>query len=47
MCFPSEQCYEVIDGQRPATVPASKPRANPWYQRLWQSVQRADQEPAK
>ena len=47
MCFPSEQCYEVIDGQRPAVVPARKPAADPWYQKLWQSVQRADQEPAK
>jgi cell division protein FtsB len=47
MCFPSEQCYEVIDGQRPATVPASKRAADPWYHKLWQSVQRADQEPAK
>jgi len=47
MCFPDEQCYEVIDGQRPATVPASKPTGNPWYQKLWQSVKRADQEPAK
>jgi cell division protein FtsL len=47
MCFPDEQCYEVIDGQPPATVPASKRTADPWYAKLWQSVQRADQEPAR
>jgi cell division protein FtsB len=47
MCFPDEQCYEVIDGQSPVTVPASKQAAEPWYAKLWQSVQRSDQEPAK
>jgi len=47
MCFPDEQCYEVIDGQPPATVPASKRAVNPWYAKLWQSVQRANQEPAR
>jgi hypothetical protein len=43
MCFPQEQCYEVISGQ-PAKTPAAGPQvvADPWYAKLWQSVQRAD-----
>jgi cell division protein FtsL len=44
MCLPSETCYVVVDG-RPgggagATTAAS---LTPWYERLWQSVERADQ----
>jgi cell division protein FtsB len=48
MCFPKEQCYEVVSGQ-PAKAAAAKPAtaANPWYAKLWQSVQRADAEPSK
>jgi hypothetical protein len=43
MCFPNEQCYEVISGQ-PAKASAVKPQtvADPWYAKLWQSVQKAD-----
>ena len=43
MCFPQEQCYEVISGQ-PAKASVTKPQvvADPWYAKLWQSVQRAD-----
>jgi cell division protein FtsB len=48
MCFPQEQCYEVVPGRSTPTA-ASKPHvvANPWYATLWQSVQRADAQPAK
>jgi cell division protein FtsB len=48
MCFPNEQCYEVISGT-PASGAgrASKAPADPWYNKLWQSVQRADNQPAK
>jgi cell division protein FtsB len=49
MCFPNEQCYEVVAGTqpgKPAAAAAGKP-AEPWYGKLWQSVQRADAEPAK
>ncbi|HEX6453633.1 MAG TPA: septum formation initiator family protein [Trebonia sp.] len=48
MCFPYEQCYEVVSGQ-PAAAAAAAPKApaNPWYDKLWQSVQRADSEPAR
>ena len=48
MCFPQEQCYEVVSG-RSAPPAASKPHvpASPWYATLWQSVQRADAQPAK
>ena len=48
MCFPQEQCYEVVSG-RSAPPTASKPHvaADPWYATLWQSVQRADAQPTK
>ena len=43
MCFPQEQCYEVVSGQ-PAKASVAKPQAaaDPWYAKLWQSVQKAD-----
>jgi cell division protein FtsB len=43
MCFPQEQCYEVVSGQ-PAKAPVAKPQAvaDPWYAKLWNSVQKAD-----
>ncbi|MBO0821040.1 MAG: septum formation initiator family protein [Nocardiopsaceae bacterium] len=48
MCFPDEKCYQVVSGQPPAAAPAApKPPGTPWYGKLWQSVQRADSEPAK
>ncbi|MCW2936113.1 MAG: Septum formation initiator [Actinomycetia bacterium] len=47
MCFPDENCYEVITGSSPAASPLLKPPANPWYAKLWQSVQRAGQETPK
>jgi len=48
MCFPQEQCYEVVSGQSPRTTTA-KPQveADPWYAKLWQSVQRADAQPSR
>jgi cell division protein FtsB len=44
MCFPGERCYQVIAGAAPVTPGRAKPTASPWYSRLWQSVQRANQE---
>ena len=43
MCFPRQQCYEVVSGQ-PAKTGTAKPQtvADPWYAKLWQSVQKAD-----
>ena len=43
MCFPQEQCYVVISSP-PAKASAAGPQvvADPWYAKLWQSVQRAD-----
>ena len=48
MCFPQQQCYEVVSGQTAQTA-AGKPRtaAEPWYSKLWQSVQQADAQPAR
>ena len=48
MCFPQEQCYEVVSGQ-PAKASVSKPQAvaDPWYAKLWDSVQKADESPSK
>ena len=48
MCFPREQCYEVISGQPAPTATArSAAPADPWYSKLWGSVQRADAEPSR
>jgi cell division protein FtsB len=44
MCFSYEKCYQVIAGPAPAAPARAKPAASPWYSRLWQSVQRANQE---
>ena len=48
MCFPQQQCYEVISGQ-PAKPGAAKPQtvADPWYDKLWQSVRKADASSAR
>jgi cell division protein FtsB len=48
MCFPQEQCYQVVSGQ-PAKASAGKPQtvADPWYAKLWNSVQKADASPSK
>ena len=42
MCFPQEQCYEVISGQPAKMSAGPQVVADPWYAKLWQSVQRAD-----
>jgi cell division protein FtsB len=48
MCFPHEQCYEVVSGQSTQAAKAKQQAAtNPWYATLWQSVQRADAEPGR
>jgi len=48
MCFPQEQCYVVVSGQ-PAKTSSTGPQAvaDPWYAKLWQSVQRADAQPSR
>jgi cell division protein FtsB len=48
MCFPNEQCYQVVSGQTAKTAPA-KPQtvADPWYAKLWHTVQQADAQPGK
>ena len=48
MCFPDEQCYEVISGQPPRS-PASSTQSSsdPWYEKLLQSVKHADAQPGK
>ena len=48
MCFPQEQCYEVVSGQSAkTTVVAPQAVADPWYAKLWDSVQKADAPAAK
>jgi cell division protein FtsB len=47
-CFPNEKCYEVIEGTSPFISAQAQPKAvTPWYDRLWRSVQSADQNPAR
>lgn len=47
MCFPGEQCYEIISA-KPAAARATRPAPppQPWYAKLWTSVRRADAQPA-
>jgi hypothetical protein len=48
MCFPDEQCYEVISGQPPRQPASGKQSASdPWYDKVLQSVKRADAQPGK
>jgi cell division protein FtsB len=48
MCFPDEQCYQVESGQTaPTATTKHKVAVSPWYDTLWQSVQRADAPPTK
>ena len=45
MCFPQEKCYQVISGQPPKpSVTRPQTVADPWYAKLWGSVQQADKE---
>jgi cell division protein FtsL len=47
MCFPGTQCYIVEGGQPQAGTSASAEAGPaPWYDKLWQSVQQADANPA-
>jgi cell division protein FtsB len=47
MCFPQEQCYVVVSGQPAKTSAGPQAVADPWYAKLWQSVQRADAQPSR
>ena len=48
MCFPGEQCYEVISGQPAPAAAARRPAPpDPWYSKLWESVRRADAQPSR
>jgi cell division protein FtsB len=48
MCLPSQTCYTVVGSQSPPRrATASRVAATPWYQRLWSSVQQADQAPGR
>ncbi len=48
MCFPGTQCY-VIEGGQPL-LNGTRPEHSgpePWYAKLWRSVEQADASPAK
>jgi cell division protein FtsB len=48
MCFSQEQCYEVVSGASAAgTAAKAQPAANPWYAKLWKSVQTANGQSAR
>jgi cell division protein FtsB len=47
MCFPQEQCYEVVSGQPARTTTVKSQVTDPWYAKLWQSVKRADAQPSR
>jgi cell division protein FtsL len=48
MCFPGTQCY-VIEGSQSLITGVQPQRSGPepWYAKLWRSVERADASPAK
>jgi cell division protein FtsB len=45
MCLPDQQCYVIINPKPPPARAAAAAHApgTPWYERLWHSVQQADQ----
>lgn len=47
-CMPGQTCYVIIGGEpaRGAGQAATAVVGTPWYERLWSSVQQADQRPA-
>jgi cell division protein FtsB len=48
MCFPHEQCYEVVSGKSAQAAKAKQAAVtNPWYATLWGSVKRADAQPGR
>jgi cell division protein FtsL len=48
MCLPSQTCYVIVNGGKPAGRARRAPAAAPaWYQRLWTSVQQADRAGAR
>jgi cell division protein FtsL len=50
MCFPQDTCYEVVTSPQAAkarAAAAAQVTANPWYAKLWTSVQQADAAPGK
>ena len=48
MCVPGEQCYEVVSGQPAKTAATTRQApADPWYAKLWDSVQKADAQPSR
>ena len=47
MCLPSETCYVIINPRQPQRRAAAALPGTPWYERLWNSVQRADKAPAR
>src|ERR1700751_4235145 len=48
MGSPDKQCYEVISGRPPGQPASSKQSASdPWYDKVLQSVKRADAQPGK
>ena len=43
MCLPSQTCYVIINPRPTAVrVPTAHVPGTPWYERLWDSVQKAD-----
>jgi cell division protein FtsL len=48
MCFPGTQCYVVAGSQPLINGPQRQPSGpEPWYAKLWQSVEQADASPAR
>jgi cell division protein FtsB len=42
MCLPTQVCYEIIGGQDKKKEARVKAAAQPWYQKVWSSVRKAN-----
>jgi cell division protein FtsL len=48
MCYPGARCYVIEDGQSViGATRTRKPGPAPWYSKLWQSVEQANESPGK
>jgi len=45
MCLPAQMCYEIIKGAPKDNSAAARGTSEPWYAKLWSSVQQANEQP--
>jgi len=45
MCLPTQMCYEIIKAAPSDKSAAARGTSEPWYAKLWSSVQQANEQP--